>query len=292
MEYPDTENYCVGCGSKLKPIAMAESHEEMRGNVENLSEKLENVEKELRSKHKEVADTSSSGLSKLTGRLGVLEKHVYKQPEAAPNEGLISVVNDVSQLEKRIEELENTLLDSEDEEESGDTKELEKRVSALEKQVERASKDAVRIVKSKNMPSGDVVDIIEGLGDLEGRVDKLEDQLGEIPEPEELDTSRLEKRVSSSEKKLEQLEKGVKSFVSLTKDSEGAMNSMDSRLQDFASHNDLAELKKATAADNESIAEKLAELSSLREDVRKAVEKMEKAAKVSSGARQSRSRNG
>jgi len=278
LDYPDSENFCTECGSGLERIeipAPGEGHDDLRKEIEKLSAKLAAMEKKTRERHEGIASSSSEGLSKLTSKLGVLEKKVYKQPEPASDKDMISVAGSIGELEKRVDELEDSVS------EAGVPEGLEARMATLEKQIGRARNEALRVAKVKHMPDNDEMDIVSDIGELEGRIDKIEEQLGEFPEPSEIDTSAFDRRFRNVEKNLGLMEKRMKSFVSLLKDSEGMLNSLDTRLQAFAKHSDLAELKKSVSAENEEIALGLAKLSGLKENLDKSVAKIEKAAKAS-----------
>ncbi len=273
MEYPDSENFCVECGSKLRKPPPERGHEGIKKELDKLASKLAAVERKSEERHESAASSSSEGLSKLTGKLGALEKRVHRQPPPARSEELESLAGAMKSIEKRIGALESAPRVA--------PRELESRIAALEKQVVRASKEALRVAKAKHMPDEEAMGMVTDLGELEQRVDELETKLGELPETEGIDADEARRKLGSFEKKLASMEKGKESFASLVRENEGVLNSLDARLQAFAKQSDLAELKKALSAENEELASGLAEMSGLKNSMEKSLLRIEKAAKAS-----------
>lgn len=270
-EYPDFENFCIDCGSKLEA---AERHEEahsgLSAEIERLSAQMARLKKEFEGRHEEVSGAASTGISKLTGRLGTLEKRIYKQPEPAANEELVSLASSVGELEKRMDELEKSVS------EVRVPESLEAKIAQLEKQVARAGKEALRVAKAKHMPDSEAMGIVSGMGELEQRLDDVEIKLGEFPKPEELDLSPMEKRINALEKKINSMNSGLKSFVSVLKDNESTHAALESGMHAFVKHGDMTELRKVMFAEDEKIALKLDEMSSLKKDMEKSVARIEK----------------
>jgi len=276
LDYPDSENFCTECGSRLEKISIPapdEGHEDIRKDIEKLLTKTAAMEKRFQERHEDVASSSSAGLSRLAGKLGALEKRVYKQPMPAASGELASMAASVGELEKRMGRLEDSIPEVEVPEG------LEARIATLEKQVRRAGKEAMRVAKAKHMPDRDKMGIVSDIGELEGRIDRLEALAGKAPEASGLHRMAMERRISSLDRKIASMGSGLKSFVNIIKDNEGTIASLRSELQTFAKHSDMAGLRKALAAEDEKTALKLSELASARKEAEKAISRIEKAAK-------------
>jgi chromosome segregation ATPase len=165
----------------------------------------------------------------------------------------------MGELEKRVDELEDSLS------EISVPEDIEERINFLEKQISKVGKEAVRIVKAKEMPDKKATSIAGDITQIERRVDLLESSdkpSGALP-------PSFERRLDALEEKLNSANSRIKSFVGMVKENEGFMASLDSRLQSFVGRGEIAELSR-------TVSEKLDEFSSLKAEMERALSKLEK----------------
>ncbi len=245
--YPDTENYCIHCGTRLaakKPREWIKPVKPPR-DITVLKRKMDKLER----------DASPRQFAKLSKKIDALEQRMNatillarktSRIKFPPEERMISLSAKVKKLEQKLDSVNGTVYGLEKIKlEPEIHKALRAKINGLERELKRVEKNTRRMVEIKSLPKKEAMSIVDEIGKLERKADAM----GEAADYGR-SIEKLKKMVETADSKI----MGLTDFI---KDNEGSLGGIEKGLKGVVRRVDLKDFQEKVIGDMDSLNEEV-----------------------------------